>query len=141
MGDQVFGDLGASLLKSGVAPRHVSGILAELHDHLDDLRQEAIVDGYDNVAANERALRRIGDQRLLARTILARPELRTWPYRYPWLARVYYPLAYVLLLPAVPVLGRVVQTSLVMRWGAALLLSATVTAAMMLAMQLSIALG
>ena len=141
MDNQTFGALRKPLLESGVAPRHVRRMLAELHDHLDDLRQEAIENGDDSVAANDRALRKIGDQRLLARKILEQPELRTWAYRYPRIARIYYPLAYVLLLPAAPVFSGAAKASLVARWGAAMLLSATLTAAMLLGMQLSIAFG
>lgn len=141
MGDQTFNDLRRTLLESGVASRHVRRLVAELHDHLDDLQQEAHADGCDGVAANDRAMRKIGDQRLLARKILERPELRSWVYRYPRVARIYYPIAYVLLLPAAPVFAGVARASQLARWGAALLLSATVTAAMLLGMQLSIAFG
>lgn len=141
MRDQTFADLRKFLLESGVAPRHVRRMLAELHDHLDDLRQEAIENGCHGVAADDRALRKIGDQQLLARKILEISALRTWVYRYPGIARIYYPIAYVLLLPIAPVFAGVARASLVARWGAALMLSATVTAAMLLGMQLSIALG
>ena len=141
MRDQTFDEMRRSLLESGVASRHVRRMLAELQDHLDDLRQEAIESGCDAVAADNMALRKIGDRQLLARKILERPELRTWAYRYPRIARMYYPLAYVLLLPTAPVFTGVAKASLVARWGAALLLGATVTAAMLLGMQLSIAFG
>lgn len=141
MRDQTFSELRHSLLASGVAPRQVRRMLIELHDHLDDLQQEAVQKGCDPFQAHHRALRAIGDQRLLARKILERPELKTWVYRYPRVARIYYPVAYVLLLPTAPVFAGVARASMIARWGAALMLSATVTAAMFLAMQLSIALG
>jgi len=141
MRDRTFSELRHSLLASGIAPRHVRRMLIELHDHLDDLQQEAVQKGCDPFQAHQRALRAIGDQRLLARKILERPELKTWVYRYPRIARIYYPVAYVLLLPAAPVFAGVARASMIARWGAALMLSATVTAAMFLAMQLSIALG
>jgi hypothetical protein len=77
----------------------------------------------------------------LARKIAGIPELRTWAYRYPRIARVYYPIACVLLLPAVPVFAGLAQPMILARWGMALLLGAIVTAAMFLGMQLAIALG
>jgi len=141
MGDQTFDDLRRSLLESGVAPRHVRRLILELRDHCDDLRHEALAAGCDPAAATARAMRRIGDQQVLAGKILGIAELRTWAYRYPRLARVCYPIAYVLLLPAAPVFAGMARASILARWGAALLLSATVTAAMFLGMQLSIALG
>lgn len=141
MADQTFDYLRGALLESGVAPRHVRRLLAELHDHLDDLHCEALATGCDAGAARERAVRRMGDQRLLTREILERIDLRTWEYRYPRVARFYYPIAYVLLLPLAPVFAGVARVSMLARWGAALLLGGTVTAAMLLGMQLSIAFG
>jgi len=141
MADQTFDDLRRSLLESGVAPRHVRRLVLELHDHCDDLRREALSAGCDPAAATARAVRRLGDQQVLARKMVNIPELRTWAYRYPRLARVYYPIAYAMLLPAAPLFAGMAQPSLVARWGTALLLSATVTAAMFLGMQLAIALG
>ena len=141
MRDQTFSELRHSLLASGVAPRHIRRMLIELHDHLDDLQREALGKGCDPFQAHDRALRAIGDPRLLATRIIERPELRTWVYRYPRIARICYPVAYVLLLPAAPLFAGAARASMIARWGAALMLSATVTAAMFLAMQLSIALG
>ncbi len=141
MRDQTFSELRQSLLRSGVAARHVRRMLIELHDHLDDLQREGLARGIDPFQARDRALRTIGDQRVLAGKILERPELRTWEYRYPRIARICYPLAYVLLLPTAPVFAGVARASIIARWGAALMLSAAVTATMFLAMQLSIALA
>ena len=141
MRDHTFRELRCSMQNSGVAPRHIRRMVLELHDHLDDLKQEAVANGCDPFQAHARAVREIGDQKILARKILEHSELKTWVYRYPRVARLYYPVAYVLLLPAAPVFAGVARASMIARWGAALMLSATVTAAMFLAMQLSIALG
>lgn len=141
MADPTFDDLRKSLLESGIAPRHVRRLILELHDHCDDLRQEALSAGFDPAAATARAVRRLGDQQVLARKMAGIPQLRTWAYRYPRIARIYYPLACVLLLPVVPVFAGLAQPTILARWGTALLLSATVTAAMFLGMQLAIALG
>lgn len=131
MRDRTFDELRQTLRESGIAPRYVKRMVLELQDHLDDLRREAVNRGCDPFEAHHGALRRIGDQQILARKFLERPELKTWDFRHPRIARIYYPVAYVLLLPLAPV---------IVRWGTALLLSATVTAAMLLAMQLSISL-
>ena len=141
MGDKRFGPLQRRLLQSGVAPRHVRRLLVELDDHFDDLRQAAIEEGCDPFAAHDRALQGIGDQQQLAKQITGMSELRTWVYRFPRVARIYYPFAYVLLLPAAPVFAGLAHASILVRWGAALFLSASVTGAMLLIMQLSIALG
>jgi hypothetical protein len=70
-----FEDLREKLLMAGVAPRHVRRYLAELKDHLDDLRGET--------GSEEAALARLGSLEDLAKPILARPELRSLTARYP----------------------------------------------------------
>ena len=132
MHDGTFDPLESALQESGIPPRHVRRMIIELQDHLDDLRREAANRGCDPIEAHVHAMERIGDQRMLARRVLEHPELRTWHYRHPLIARIYYPVACVLLLPLTPAIAR---------WSAAMMLSATITAAMMLAMQLSISPG
>ena len=83
---------------------------------------------------------RLGDTGRIADRMLESPELRTWVYHYPRLARVCLPVAYALLLPAAPVFAGIANPGVVMRWGAALMLGAGVTAAMLLGMQLAIVL-
>lgn len=141
MGDLDINDLQRALLKSGVASRHVRRFVAELNDHVDDLRREAAAHGHSAAAARELALSRIGKPRALVRSVLQQPELRSRLCRVPGVTWLYYPLASMLLAPAGQASRGASTASLVVRWGAALLLSATVTAAMLLAMQLSIAFG
>ena len=138
MHDQPFAALRSALLESGIAPRHVCRIVAELDDHLEDLRAEALSNGKSAHEASVFALRRIGDQKLIARQMLARPEFRTWIYRYPRIARVYLPVACAVLWPAAPVFAGFANPTRLIRWGVALMLSAGVTAAMLLGMQLAI---
>lgn len=132
MRDHTFDELKQVLQSSGIEQRYIRRMLTELHDHFDDLQREAVRQGCHPFEAYELALTRIGDQRVLAHKFLEVPELRPWHHRHPRLALIYYPVAYVILLPAAPVVAR---------WVAALSLGATITAAMMLAMQLSISLG
>ena len=135
-----FEDLRSHLLERGVTPKRVRRIMAELADHLEDLRLEALADGLSDGDAEIQAASRLGDPRLIAEKILEHAEFKTWVYRYPRIARVYLPVAYLLLLPATPVLVGIRHPAVVARWGAALMLSGAVTAAMFLFMQLSIVL-
>jgi len=134
-----FDTLRSELLESGVAPRHVRRIVAELDDHAEDLCAEAVLQGMSATDASEYAMQRIGDQRDIAGRILESTELRSWIYRYPRVARVYLPCAYALLLPALPLFAGFAHPGIVLRWGAALMLSAGVTAGMLLILQLAIA--
>ena len=140
MFEEQFHPLKSRLLESGVAPKHVRRIVTELNDHFDDLVDEALADGASETEAAETAAARIGEPSCIADRILETPELRTWIYRYPRVARIYLPVAYALLLPAAPVFAGLANPGVVMRWGAALMLSAGVTAAMLLSMQLAIVL-
>ena len=140
MPEQSFKDFQCHLLNRGVAPKHVRRITDELIDHLEDLRNEAITDGLPADQAERRAANRLGDPKIIAEQILENTEFKTWVYRYPRVARMYLPVAYVLLMPAIPVLAGIRNPATVVRWGAALMLSGAVTAAMFLFMQLSIVL-
>ncbi len=77
---------------------------------------------------------------MIARQMLARTELKLWVYRYPRLARFYLPIAYLLLLPAAPVFAGAENATAIARWGTSLMVSAAVTAAMLLLMQIAITL-
>jgi len=122
------------LLSAGIASRHIERTIQELRDHLEDIQAEA---GSDPVSAED-AARRLGDPRLLAQQIAAHEEFRSWIYRFPRVARVCLPIAYLLLLPAVPLRHANNNAAAVARWSAALFLGAAVTSATLLLMQLSI---
>ena len=134
-----FNALRDHLLESGVAPRHVVRIISELSDHQEDLEFEAMRRGSTPESAATQASQRMGTNRLIAAEILGRPELRSWFYRYPRLTRVLLPVAYVVMLPLAPVHAGVANASVIVRWCACMMLSAVVTAAMLLVMQISIA--
>ena len=135
-----FAKLENRLFESGVSPRHVRRIVMELEDHLEDLRSEAIAGGLDNDEAIAMSLARLGNQEEIAERMLSNVDLKAWIYRYPRLARLYLPVAYFLVLPAAPVFVGIANPGKVVRWGAALMMSAGVTAAMLLCMQLAIVL-
>jgi hypothetical protein len=78
-----FEELGERLLAGGIAPRHVRRYLAELADHLADLRRDH----------GDDALARLGTVDQLAAAMLAKPELRSWTARAPWATLVLGPVA------------------------------------------------
>lgn len=136
-----FPELKDRLVESGVAARHIRRIISELDDHVEDLYMEARTDGLAREQAMASAIQRIGDQSRIADAIVADPAVRAWVYRYPRIARIYLPFAYVLLLPALPVFAGIANPGVVLRWATALTLSAGVTAAILLFMQFAIVLG
>lgn len=100
-----FRELREKLLRAGVAPRHVRRYLTELHEHWADLTEEELRAGRNRPEAQAIALERLGDMEQLARTMIARPELRSWTARAPW-----------------AVLGAGPVLALVCGWGVALLI-------------------
>ncbi|HEY4076397.1 MAG TPA: hypothetical protein VGM26_05630 [Rhizomicrobium sp.] len=86
-----FEAMAETLLKGGVAPRHVRRYVRELDDHLGDLTERQREAGYDGDDARLRARARLGDDRELAAAMLNQPGLRSWPARLPWLVFVALP--------------------------------------------------
>ena len=72
-----FEGLRETLLKGGVAPRHVRRYLAELSAHLDDLTVDQHKLGYDGEDANLRARALLGEDRELAAAMLEQKSLRS----------------------------------------------------------------
>ena len=140
MPEQTFEELRRYLLKSGITPVQVKRTIAVLNDHFDDLQLEGKSDGLSAADAHAFAETRIGEHKLIAQNMLAKTELKTWIYRYPRVARLYLPVYYLLLLPAAPVFAGAEHASAVARWGTSLMVSAAVTAAMLLLMQIAITL-
>ncbi|MDH4073217.1 MAG: hypothetical protein OEV41_08955 [Gammaproteobacteria bacterium] len=134
-----FAELRVELLRSGISPRSANRMIRELSDHFDDLESDALAAGMPATEAAAHATSRIGTPGMIAERVGQYPALRSWMYRYPMLARIYCPLAYVLLLPAAPVFAGIANPGIVIRWIAALTLSAGVTAGMLLFLQIVIA--
>ena len=126
------------LLHSGVRPCHARRSSLEIREHLLDLHAGAVADGMSEHAASDFACQQIGDLQLIAADIISRTELKTWTYRYPKAASLVLPLAYVALLPTTPLFAGVARAQAIARWGVCLMLSAAITGAMFLAMQISI---
>ena len=86
-----FENVAETLLKGGVAPRHVRRYLRELDEHLDDLTAQQRAAGYDSDDAAVRARARLGDDTELALAMLEQPGMRSWPARLPWLVFILLP--------------------------------------------------
>jgi hypothetical protein len=81
-----FNELRERLLRAGVAPRHVRRYLRELADHFADLTAEEERAGRSHSDANSAALARLGSMDDLAQAMIAKPQLRSWCSRAPWVA-------------------------------------------------------
>jgi hypothetical protein len=84
--------LGERLLRSGVAPRHVRRALFELKGHFADLVDELQSKGCSRAESESQAWVRLGSDDTFVASVLARPELRSWAHRWPWLAFAVLPL-------------------------------------------------
>src|ERR1700683_683870 len=82
--NELRGDLRERLLRAGVAPRHVRRYLAELADHLADLRAEEGRAGRSPADAESAALIRLGGMEELARAMTENRRLQSWCVRAPW---------------------------------------------------------
>src|SRR5215471_13593462 len=80
----LFDELREQLLRGGIAPRHVRRYIAELEDHLNELRAEE--------ASEAAALARLGTAEGLAKPMLDRREFRSWTARVPWAVMVLGPI-------------------------------------------------
>ena len=140
MAEPSFSTLRQRLLESGVAPRHAVRIVQELEDHYLDLCADFRASGLSPADAYEAATAQLGSLDVVAESVKQRKELRQWCYRYPLLGRALLPLAILLVLPAVSLVVGAGYVPAIARWGAILSASAVVTAAIFLAMQMTIAL-
>jgi hypothetical protein len=86
-----FDAVAETLLKGGIAPRHVRRYVHELDEHLDDLTAQQRAGGYDREDAASRARARLGDDSELAQAMLDQPGMRSWPARMPWLVFLLLP--------------------------------------------------
>ena len=128
------------LLHSGIAPRYVARAVSELGDHFEDVESEAAEHGAARETAIAQAAERIGAMEYIAQQYVSRPEMKSWPYRHPRLARVLLPMAYVLLLPAMPIYTGIKYAPFIGKWCASFVLGGLVTVALLLLMQMSIVL-
>jgi hypothetical protein len=77
-------ELRERLLRAGVAPRHVRRYLAELTDHLADLRTEEGHAGRSAAEVESAALARLGNTDDLAKAMIEKRHFQSWCARAPW---------------------------------------------------------
>lgn len=133
--------LESRLVERGVPRRRVERLLAELADHFDDHVAASLDAGMNRQQAEARAERELGTAADIERAVLSQPSLRGWAWRWPMLARVVYPAAWVAALPLVPIVAGIRHADSIVRWIFCLASGAAVTAAMLLVLQLSIRLA
>ena len=126
--------LKTSLRAGGVSPAYISRLLAELDDHYADLEREERATGREPAVASVEALRRRGQQDAIAAEVLVKPELRSWPERWPWFVSLLRPVLLLLLLPALPVLACAGRGPAIARWSVSISLAALLTGGLLLAM-------
>ena len=102
MRDADFASLRETLLREGVARKHVRRAIAELRDHQTDLFSESFANGRSVEDAEREASIRLGSEDALAAAILARPELKSWMHRRPRIA--YWLIPTMLFFPAFAVM-------------------------------------
>src|SRR5271165_7488446 len=81
---KLFHELREHLLRAGVAPRHVRRYLAELDDHLADLRGEEERAGRSRADAESAAFVRLGGIDDLAKAMIGQRQFQSWSVRAPW---------------------------------------------------------
>ena len=140
MPDPDFERLRSALVQSGVGAARARRMATEFEDHYLDLVDEGLAAGLDPDVARRRAMESIGSFDTLRAAVAARPELRSWAFRHPRLALLFYPLACAVALPVVPVIAGREHAPELGRWMLCVLAGGIVTAALLLAMQLSITL-
>jgi hypothetical protein len=86
-----FEALRETLLKAGIAPRHVRRYVRELDEHLDDLTAQQRAGGYEGEDAEMRARALLGEDRELAAAMLEQKSLRSITARAPWLVFLLLP--------------------------------------------------
>jgi hypothetical protein len=98
MSDSMLRNVRESLLREGIAPRHVNRYVLELRDHLTDLVERECVTGLDREAAYDKAHRVLGTESQLVQAMLDRDPPRSLAARAPWLAFGLLPISALLLL-------------------------------------------
>lgn len=136
-----FQRLVLQLEQHGIATRHARRTASELQDHYEDLVGALTAEGTAGEEAQVQASRRLGAMDDVVAEMSARRELKTWAFRYPYLAVVFYPLACIAALPAMPVIAGIANAPVVARWGVSMLAAGLLTAALMLLLQVSILFG
>lgn len=92
MSDPRFRALTERLLRAGIAPRHARRAVLELCAHHTDVVTELRAAGHTAEESEALAAERLGPDEAFVRDMLARPELRSFASRRPFVAFTLLPL-------------------------------------------------
>jgi hypothetical protein len=92
MSPKRFPSLAERLLRAGVSPRRIGRLLGEIEAHFEDVVAELQASGLSRTESEAQAEARLGPDDAFVAGIMARPELRSWARRWPWVAFVVLPL-------------------------------------------------
>jgi hypothetical protein len=104
MSDPTLRNVQESLLREGIAPRHVNRYVMELRDHLTDLVERECAAGADRTSGCEKAQTILGTESQLVQAMLDRSPPRSLAARAPWFAFGLLPILSMLVLTII--LGR-----------------------------------
>lgn len=141
MPDERFQALARYLVDCGIDPKFAARIGAELTDHYADLEREALAANRTAEEAAAEAKLRIGDDSVIAREFVRRPELRAWIYRSAWFLRGVSLFASILVALlstlSMPVQALVDRSPVLFRYGMAAAAAFVVTVVLLLGLQLA----
>ncbi len=129
--------LARHLLDSGIKPKYVTRIQAELRDHYAELIREARTSGMPAHDAIADARARLGDQAVITEEFLAQPELRSWMYRSTWMQNCVRLGLSITALLIYTVRSLLTRQHVIARYGAAVTCGVVMTGGTLLLMQLA----
>ncbi|MCG8369993.1 MAG: permease prefix domain 1-containing protein [Proteobacteria bacterium] len=136
-----FDALHEQLLECGIRPDCARRAASEMRDHFDDLVDERTAGGAPEDVARRDAAAALGTVEHLVASMSGRRELKTWIYRYPLAAILFYPLACLVAIPATPVIAGIANAPVLARWSMSLVAAGVLTATLLLTLQLLILFG
>jgi hypothetical protein len=134
-----FRALEEALLAANVAPRYVYRTIQELSEHFEDIESDALACGLSHEESRAVAKSAIGCDAAIVAAAQSRPELQTWPSRWPRSAETLTVITYYLILPIAPLVYCIQHGNTIARWSASASLAALVTGGLLFSMQLAIA--
>jgi len=82
MSELNLGRIRIELIRGGVAPKFIERTIKELDTHYRELKNQAIIDGFSDSDASEKARMAIGNENILVNEVLSKPELKSYLWRF-----------------------------------------------------------